>query len=88
METIVLNARLEPSSTMLPKNVFMFVEKTLLIILPNQNVFVLLDTELLTKFVLNVPLTTSFKTIIVLLVQLTQFSQPPPKNVNVLMDSC
>lgn len=88
METIVLNAHLEPSSTMLPKNVFMFVEKTLLIILPNQNVFVLLDTELLTKFVLNVPLTISFKTIIVLLVQLTQFSQPPPKNVNVLMDSC
>lgn len=88
METIVLNAHLEPSSTMLPKNVFMFVEKTLLIILPNQNVFVLLDTELLTKFVLNVPLTTLFKTIIVLLVQLTQFSQPPPKNVNVLMDSC
>lgn len=88
METIVLNAHLEPSSTMLPKSVFMFVEKTLLIILPNQNVFVLLDTELLTKFVLNVPLTTSFKTIIVLLVQLTQFSQPPPKNVNVLMDLC
>lgn len=88
METIVLNVHLEPSSTMLPKNVFMFVEKTLLIILPNQNVFVLLDTELLTKFVLNVPLTISFKTIIVLLVQLTQFSQPPPKNVNVLMDSC
>lgn len=88
METIVLNAHLEPSSTMLPKSVFMFVEKTLLIILPNKNVFVLLDTELLTKFVLNVPLTTSFKTIIVLLVQLTQFSQPPPKNVNVLMDLC
>lgn len=88
METIVLNAHLEPSSTMLPKSVFMFVEKTLLTILPSKNVFVLLDTELLTKFVLNAPLTTSFKTIIVLLVQLTQFSQPPPKNVNVLMDSC
>lgn len=88
METIVLNAHLEPSSTMLPKNVFMFVEKTLLIILSNKNVFVLLGTELLTKFVLNAPLTTSFKTIIVLLAQLTQFYQPPPKNVNVLMDSC
>lgn len=88
METIVLNAHLEPSSTMLPKSVFMFVEKTLLIILPNQNVFVLLDTELLTKFVLNVPLTTSFKTTIVLLVQLTQFYQPLQENVNVLMDSC
>lgn len=88
METIVLNAHLEPSSTMLPKSVFMFVEKTLLTILPSKNVFVLLDTELLTKFVLNAPLTTSFKTTIVLLAQLTQFYQPLPENVNVLMDSC
>lgn len=88
METIVLNAHLEPSSTMLPKSVFMFVEKTLPTILSNKNVFVLLDTESLIKFVLNVPLTTSFKTIIVLLAQLTQFYQPPPENVNVLMDSC
>jgi len=84
----VLNAHLEPSSTMLLKSVFMSVEKTLLTILPNKNVFVLLDMELPTKFVLNVPLTTLFKTTIVLLVQLTQFSQPQPKNVNVLMDSC
>lgn len=88
METIVLNAHLEPSSTMLPKSVFMFVEKTLPTILSNKNVFVLLDTESLIKFVLNAPLTTSFKTIIVLLAQLTQFYQPPPKDVNVLMDSC
>lgn len=84
----MLNAHLEPSSTMLLKSVFMYVEKTLLTILPNKNVFVLLDMELPTKFVLNVPLTTLFKTTIVLLVQLTQFSQPQPKNVNVLMDSC
>lgn len=71
---------------MLPKSVFMFVEKTLLTILSNKNVFVLLDMELQTKFVLNVPQTTLFKTIIVLLVQLTLFSLLLLKNVNVLMD--
>lgn len=69
METIVLNAHLEPSSTMLLKSVFMSVEKTLLTILPNKNVFVLLDMESPTKFVLNAPLITLFKTTIVLLVQ-------------------
>lgn len=84
----MLNARLEPSSTMLLKSVFMSVEKTLLTILPNKNVFVLLDMESPTKLVLNAPLITLFKTTIVLLAQSTQFSQPPPKNVNVLMDSC
>lgn len=71
---------------MLPKSVFMFVGKTLLTILSNKNVFVLLDMELQTKFVLNVPQTTLFKTIIVLLVQLTLFSLLLLKNVNVLMD--
>lgn len=71
---------------MLPKSVFMFVEKTLLTILSNKNVFVLLDMELQTKFVLNVLQTTLFKTIIVLLVQLTLFSLLLLKNVNVLMD--
>lgn len=88
METIVLNAHLEPSSTMLLKNVFMSVEKTLLTILPNKDVFVLLDMESTIKFVLNVPLTTLFKTTIVLLAQLIQFFQPLPENVNVLMDFC
>lgn len=84
----MLNAHLEPSSTMLLKNVFMSVEKTLLTILPNKDVFVLLDMESTIKFVLNVPLTTLFKTTIVLLAQLIQFFQPLPENVNVLMDFC
>lgn len=86
METIVLNAHLEPSLTMLHKNVFMSVDKILLIIPPNKNVFVLQDMELLTRFVQNAPQTTLFKTIIVLLVQLTLFFLPLQKSVNVLMD--
>lgn len=64
----------------------MSVDKILLIIPPNKNVFVLQDMELLTRFVQNAPQTTLFKTIIVLLVQLTLFFLPLQKNVNVLMD--
>lgn len=64
----------------------MSVDKILLIIPPNKNVFVLQDMELLTRCVQNAPQTTLFKTIIVLLVQLTLFFLPLQKNVNVLMD--
>lgn len=64
----------------------MSVDKILLIIPPNKNVFVLQDMELLTRFVQNAPQTTLFKTIIVLLVQLTLFFLPLQKSVNVLMD--
>lgn len=64
----------------------MSVDKILLIIPPNKNVFALQDMELLTRFVQNAPQTTLFKTIIVLLVQLTLFFLPLQKSVNVLMD--
>lgn len=64
----------------------MSVDKILLIIPSNKNVFVLQDMELLTRFVQNAPQTTLFKTIIVLLVQLTLFFLPLQKSVNVLMD--
>ena len=48
-ETIALNAPLEPFSTMHPKNAFLSVDKTLLTMLLNKNVFALTATEFLTK---------------------------------------
>jgi len=69
MATIVLNAHLELSLTILLKNVFMFADKILLMMQQPKNVFVLLDTELQVKFALNAHQTILFKTIIALLVQ-------------------
>lgn len=69
MATIVLNAHLELSLTILLKNVFMFADKILLMMQQPKNVFVLLDTALQVKFVLNAHQTILFKTIIALLVQ-------------------
>lgn len=86
-EIIALNVHLEPFSTMLLKNVFMYVDKTLPTILLNKNVFALLVMVLQTKFVQNAQLTTLFRTTIALLAQLTQLFLQLRKNVNVLMVS-
>jgi hypothetical protein len=69
MATIVLNAHLELSLTILLKNVYMFADKILLMMQQLKNVFVLLDTELPVKFALNAHQTILFKTIIALLAQ-------------------
>jgi len=69
MATIVLNAHLELSLTILLKNVYMFADKILLMTQQLKNVFVLLDTELPVKFALNAHQTILFKTIIALLAQ-------------------
>ncbi len=83
----MLNALLELFSTTPPKSVFMFVDKTQLTMPLPKDVAAFQDTPFTTKFVESAQPITSFKTIIVLPVQLMQSTIQLLKSVIALKDS-
>ncbi len=87
MEIFVQDVLMEQFMILKLKNVFMFVDKILLMTIPEKYVFVYQDMESLKMFVINVQHHSLFKITIVLPVQMTPHTMLTLKDASVIVVS-